>query len=448
MWVVMAAFFIGIMIYSLKSPFVGLVGMVASDVLRPGELYEQIAFLHIERTLAILVLISLILKVKKIEWPPVTKTLFFFWFTMFMSIPFSIWPSDALSNVIAFGRLIIYHILVVNLVRTEQRFKGFLLVYTLLIGWVAMSSLIAFSQGIVYHGTEAVERVEATNSFGGNPNSLGTTMVVSMPLVMLLLTKKSGIGRLISVCVIVLSVATIIFTGSRTAFLALIFLIMIAPLLRKKGLLYVPVAILLVTMVWVATPQAYKERYLSVEARAKDDSYQLRLITWSAGWQMFKDRPITGIGMGEFGTANGVKYWPDRSHPHWYNAHSLYLQTIAELGIVGAIAFLAFLFQLFKLNGQQQRRLEPHKELPAYMRLFPYACNITIIGLLFEGYAGHDLYRSSWYMMAALSAALAYIPVKDNEPDGNTPPEEIKVAGTPPQFSYAGMGMNNSRRLR
>jgi putative inorganic carbon (HCO3(-)) transporter len=448
MWLVMAVFFVGIMIYSLKSPYVGLLGMVASDVLRPGELYEQIAFLHIERTLAIIVLISFIVKVKKIEWPTITKTLFFFWFTMFLSVPLSIWPSDSLSNVIAFGRLMIYHILIVNLVRTEQRFKGFLLVYTLLIGWVAASSLIAFSQGIIYHGTEAVERVEATNSFGGNPNSLGTTMVVSMPLVMLLLTKKSGIGRLISLVVIVLSVATIIFTGSRTAFVALIFLIMVAPLLRKKGLLYVPVAVLLVAMVWVATPQAYKERYLSVEERNKDVSYELRLTTWSAGWRMFKDRPITGIGMGEFGIANGTKYWPDRAHPRWYNAHSLYLQTISELGIIGAIGFLAFLIQFFKLNGRQQRRLEPHKDFPAYIRLFPYACNITLIGLLFEGYAGHDLYRSTWYMMAALSAALAYIPLRDSMLDGNTPPEEIKVEGTPPQFSYAGIGMNNSRRLR
>lgn len=444
----MAVFFIGIMIYSLKNPFVGLVGMVASDVLRPGELYEQIAFLHIERTLAILVLISFIVKVKKIEWPTVTKTLFFFWFTMFMSVPFSIWPSDSLANVIGFGRLMIYHILIVNLVRTEQRFKAFLLVYTLLIGWVAASSLIAFSQGIIYHGTEAVERVEATNSFGGNPNSLGGTLVVSLPLVMLLLTKKSGIGRLISVGVIVLSVATIIFTGSRTAFLALVFLIMIAPLLRKKGLMYVPVAVLLVAMVWIATPQAYKERVLSVEDRAKDDSYQLRLTTWSAGWQMFKDRPLTGIGMGEFGIANGIKYWPDRAHRHWYNAHSLYLQTISELGILGAIGFLAFLYQVFRLNGRQQRRLEAYKELPIYMRLFPYACNITFIGLLFEGYAGHDLYRSAWYMMAALSAALAYIPIEGGEPDVTAPPAEKKIEATPPQLSYAGMGMNNSMHLR
>ena len=201
-------------------------------------------------------------------------------------------------------------------------------------------------------------------------------------------------------------------------------------------------------MVWIATPQAYKERYLSVEERNKDVSYELRLTTWSAGWQMFKDRPITGIGMGEFGVANGVKYWPDRARPRWYNAHSLYLQTISELGIMGAIGFLAFLYQLFKLNGRQQRRLEPHKELPAYLRMFPYACNMTLIGLLFAGYAGHDLYRSSWYMMAALSAALAYIPINESEPDGDTPPEETKVEGTPPQFSYAGMGMNNSRLLR
>ena len=395
-----------ITIYSLSNPFVGLLGLLAADMLRPGELYPSLAVFHIERLLAVVLMVSVLFHRQRLAWPPITKSLLIFWGALFISVPLSIWRTDALSNAISFGRIIIYHVLVVNLVTTERRYRAFLLVYAALIGWLAATSLYGLSHGLMYHGSESVERAEALNSFGGNPNSLGISMVVSIPLVFLLLAKGSGIGRLVSMAVVVAAIATTIYTGSRTSYLALAFLVLAAPLLRRKRLFYLPVAVLVISIIWMVTPQNYKDRVLSVESRNKDLSYINRLKAWEGGWRMFVDNPVTGVGVGEFAAANGMKYWPDPANRVWLNAHSLYFQCLGELGLVGVISFLYFLYRFFRLNGELARRFDADQSWASCVRNFPVACNLILLVLLFAGYSGHDLYRSTWYMMAGLAGAL------------------------------------------
>ena len=45
-------------------------------------------------------------------------------------------------------------------------------------------------------------------------------------------------------------------------------------------------------------------------------------------------------------------------------------------------------------------------ELPSYIVGFPVACNFALIILLIAGYTSHNLYRSTWFMLASLSGAL------------------------------------------
>ena len=413
MAVVLAGLFLVITAYAVFNPFAGLLGLLAADMLRPGELYPSIAFLHVERILAIVLLLSVMFRPNRLAWPPITKALLIFWGAMFASVPLSIWRPDALNNAVNFGRIVLYHVLIVNLVTTEKRYRAVLLVYTLLIGWLVASSLYAFSQGIIYHGTESVERVEALNSFGGNPNSLGTTMVISIPLIWLLATKGSGVfTRLLSIGVIAGCIGTVIYTGSRTSYLALFFMILVMPFLRKKRLIYAPMALALIAIIWIATPQDYKDRYLSVTERNKDLSYINRLKSWDAGWHMFLDNPLTGVGVGEYGNANGMKYWPDPGHRIWLGAHSLYFQCIAELGIIGAGSFLFFLYRFFRLNAELTRRFDEELSWSSAVRHFPSACNLILLSLLFAGYSGHDLYRTMWYLMAGLAGALQLMAVQ------------------------------------
>lgn len=66
-----------------------------------------------------------------------------------------------------------------------------------------------------------------------------------------------------------------------------------------------------------------------------------RLAHWRAGLRMFDDRPWLGVGIGNYGDA-----YADYALPHWYeplgHAHNIYVNFLAETGILGALAFLAF----------------------------------------------------------------------------------------------------------
>jgi O-antigen ligase len=69
---------------------------------------------------------------------------------------------------------------------------------------------------------------------------------------------------------------------------------------------------------------------------AGSDRYQF----WVAAWRAFEHRPLLGIGPGTFA------FWWERhasTYEHVINAHSLYLETLAETGLVGLAALLGFI---------------------------------------------------------------------------------------------------------
>ena len=78
--------------------------------------------------------------------------------------------------------------------------------------------------------------------------------------------------------------------------------------------------------------------------------YQL----WDNAWSAFESEPVRGIGAGGFEawwTRTGSHYQPVR------DAHSLYLETLAQLGIVGGALLLLFLLAPLVAAGRVHRRL-------------------------------------------------------------------------------------------
>jgi O-antigen ligase len=189
-----------------------------------------------------------------------------------------------------------------------------------------------------------------------------------------------------------------------------------------------PVFAIIFITVWAVIPESYQGRFKSIENRENDMSYQNRVRAWHAGWEMFKDYPITGVGTGVFPNANGAEYWPGAGRKIWLQPHSLYVQLLAEQGILGVIAFVAFLISVFSGNLKLRRALKDLKEPPTWASKFPLACTLIFLVLLFTGYSGHSLYRHTWYMMAALTAALTLL-VEQNA-FGNKPEEPSGTADT------------------
>jgi O-antigen ligase len=78
-----------------------------------------------------------------------------------------------------------------------------------------------------------------------------------------------------------------------------------------------------------------------------------RTVLWHAAWDDFRDNPLFGSGAGSYGA-----YWLAHRPSDYFveDAHNLYLQTFAELGIVGFALLAAFLAVPLYAAAKARRR--------------------------------------------------------------------------------------------
>ncbi len=124
-----------------------------------------------------------------------------------------------------------------------------------------------------------------------------------------------------------------------------------------------------------------------------------RVIFWKAAWHDFTAHPLLGSGGGTFG-----RYWLTHRPVHIQvrNAHSLYLETAAELGVVGlAVVLVALLPPLWA--GIRQRS-------------HPLAAPVTAAYAAFLVHTGGDW---TWQLpavgLAALACAAACVGLEEHE---------------------------------
>ncbi len=82
---------------------------------------------------------------------------------------------------------------------------------------------------------------------------------------------------------------------------------------------------------------------------------QARLETWRQAGDLIQARPLTGHGLGSFPLL-GVTYFDGRVVEHPVSAHNVWINSLAETGILGAAALLAFVVLLLRSAWLSQRR--------------------------------------------------------------------------------------------
>jgi O-antigen ligase len=395
------------------NPFVGMLGLLGVNLINPGELFPLIGSLHVERIMVIVVFISAIMR-NKLQVPPISRRMLAFWAAMFIAVPLAFWPGGAFSKSLDFGRIVLYHFLVLNLITSVDRFRTFLRVYVCLIGWVALTTLWGYAHGSFDANAlrNGLERAQGLTSSGGDPNSLGVTLVSALPLMLLVAFKGKGTERLLAFAFSGIAVTAVVLTGSRTAIFTSAILILAFIATQRHRFMYVLVLIPVLALIWTLMPQQYKDRYVAASdvatGNAQDESYLNRIRAWKAGGNMFLNNPLTGVGPGQFPNASGSEFWQGRVKL-WLQPHNLYVQLGAELGLVGIVTWLLFITSVLKTNLSLRKVLASQPELPAVFRFFPQACLFSLLALLVSGYSGHLLYRNTWFELAALTAACQLI---------------------------------------
>jgi len=115
------------------------------------------------------------------------------------------------------------------------------------------------------------------------------------------------------------------------------------------------VALLAILAVQMLAPEALADRASSIadEARPFDassipitpDNFAVveRMAHWQAGWRMFEDHPVTGVGSGNF-NANYPDYYVRETFQFSQgHAHNFYIHVLAENGMVGLALYLTLI---------------------------------------------------------------------------------------------------------
>lgn len=143
----------------------------------------------------------------------------------------------------------------------------------------------------------------------------------------------------------------VIFTGSRTGLIATGVLLVCAPAVLGRGrrlpafVAAVASAAALVGAFFAFAPATVIERVTHPEGGSG------RTDIWTVGWRMVEDRPVAGVGLGAFKDetvhyllAPGAIKRSDYIVDHPRVAHNLYLEVLAEVGVVGLALYLAIAF--------------------------------------------------------------------------------------------------------
>lgn len=152
-----------------------------------------------------------------------------------------------------------------------------------------------------------------------------------------------------------LSLMALIVNGTRGAWLAVFFLLLLlgATLLRKHKKMLVLGSVALVLLLGAAGQHSGLQERVNTLGDASFQSNSERLLMWQSAWTMFLDHPLTGVGAQNYEYQYQNHYIsPLAKERGQMHAHSNVFQVLAEQGIIGFGALVVLFGVILKRSWQ------------------------------------------------------------------------------------------------
>lgn len=397
--VVGAVLLLALPVLVLRWPLVGAFAIVFVQYLRFGETFPELAALHIDRLIYLMVILATalhwLMHRRRLARHPILWVLFAMLGVMALGIPMAYWRSAALDTTEGFAKVLVGVLLLTNLVDSERALVQLVYVLGLAMVTVCARTLYGYEGG----------RAFGPSLEYGNANELAGTLTSVMPLLLLVgLRHRLGgaLGRLFLVAAWVPMLVVVVLTNSRAGAVGLVAAMLLLSLKARRRVLALGASGLVLLVAWVAMGPERRERILSIAQRSEDASYVYRVYAWQAARQMFLERPVLGVGAGSFAAAFYEEFTiPDRGRGRWMQAHNVYYQVLSELGLAGVLCFGLLLYLMFR-TFRRCRRGWAEVEGNAISPLVEGA-EVGLVVLLVTGWAGHNLYRFPYYLLASLA---------------------------------------------
>jgi len=303
---------------------------------------------------------------EKPSFKHISPALLLFVLFCFVSIFTGYGGMDSARVFIIFFSCVVHGILVVNIMRSMDDLKLLFKVLAVAVAFTSLFGMYQLARGIEINPefTDLVRSEGLTRLYStlGNPNNDAESWSMLLPFVIAMtITVKSDTKRTILAGVILLCAAAFMLTYSRSGYLALaaglgIFVLMVAPRL-------VPIGVVFLLLALPFIPSSVLDRLLTI---GQDTSSTYRFMIWQGTMRMIENFWVQGIGMGPEAF---IRMYRGYAHPLAWNAmhaHNMFLNIMAHSGIGALVAFVAYLYQLFK-HGIRTHLHSTDRELKIYI---------------------------------------------------------------------------------
>jgi O-antigen ligase len=254
-----------------------------------------------------------------------------------------------------------------------------------------------------------IQRVAGTL---GDPNELASVLVpaIIIALGLAVVLKRAPLIRLMLVGSALICAGGVFLTLSRGGLVALAVALVAAVVVAGRWR-----AQALVLSLCVAAGVGFWFNFVAsddqVERVTHIEGGTGRADLWNIGVRMVEDKPVTGVGLGNFQTASvhyllepGVIERDEFIVDQPKVAHNTYLHVVAELGVIGGVMFLAIL--LFVLGCILRAAREFARMEEKGMELLARTLFVALIGILTADFFISEQFSKQLWLLLGLGPAL------------------------------------------
>lgn len=291
------------------------------------------------------------------------------------------------------------------------RFMPFVVVLFLLNNYIdakkvmltAFAGITVTSVYAVYQGLAGMSRA---NGFYGHPMTLGGWLCIFLPLLLIEFFEKKLLKQyhwLAGLAFCICS-AGLVFNATRGAWLAVGIvcgLLLIYYMLKSKRNMVIGALFIILISVLLVNNTKFMHRLDTIDDFNKYQSNTERILIWKSAWNMFKDHPILGVGLGQYTVNYQQKYiLPQAKEPNLGHAHNNFMQMLAENGIVGFAGFIVMFGYIILKNSIEWIKT---KNVYALMIIVSTVC------LILQGFTEYNVGNSAIIKMYWLILGLVVI---------------------------------------
>ncbi len=306
-----------------------------------------------------------------------------------ISLPFSYQPLQSFIYLKRFLLIPVIYLLACSL-RDPRIYQRLILLFLISITLYSVTGIYSYFQ----HPTVRVRHIQNSMTAGG------ITMIGALAALGVALYHKHPLWRWSSATAAGINLICLILTSTRGSWLGFLAgLVIMIFRTHRKWLLALPV---LIAIIWVAQPEAFSHRVTHMF----DPTWQTnakRLKWWHTGWEIFKDHPIVGIG--DVSTQPIYRQYAAPEETEMIgHFHSNYIHIAVTMGIIGLVAFLFMLGQVFYRLGEHLKATNPASLLGWPVVALAVMTAFSINGVFEWNYGDQEILTLVWF-----SVGLAFV---------------------------------------